>query len=129
MQWPWLHFDDHRDLAFCFICFKAYVKKELHSTANLESTYILTGYSNWKEVVMRFKSHQTSICHKDAVLKTVTLPATHDIRYKSLRSLPVQSILRVPVQKLRALNVTETERPFAFRYFLLHGCLFKNYEP
>ena len=30
-----------------------------------------------------------------------------DIWYKSLRKLPVQSVLRVPVQKLRALNERE----------------------
>ena len=39
------------------------------------------------------------------------------IRYKSLKSLPVQSVLRVPVQKLRALNGPETKRPFMFRSF------------
>ena len=44
-----------------------------------------------------------------------------NIRYKSLKSLPVQSVLRVPVQKLRALNRMETDlRKGPFRSFLLH---------
>ena len=51
------------------------------------------------------------------VLFTVLLLQCPHIRYKSLKSLPVQSVLRVPVQ---ALNGTETERPFPFRSFLLH---------
>ena len=37
------------------------------------------------------------------------------IWYKSLKSLPVQSVLRVPIQKVRPLNGMETEQPFLFR--------------
>ena len=40
------------------------------------------------------------------------------VQYKSLKSLPVQSIL-VPVQKLRALNRTKTERPFRSVLFII----------
>ena len=43
-------------------------------------TYISTGYKNWKEATTIFPMHESSRCHKDAMLKLVTLPATsHDI--------------------------------------------------
>ena len=42
----------------------------------MESTYISTGYRNWKETTTRFPMHESSRCHKDAMLTMVTLPAT-----------------------------------------------------
>ena len=75
-RWSWLHYDEDRDVVFCFTCVKAYLEKKLHSTSSLEATYISKGYSNWKDAVIRFTSHQASTCHRDAVLKTITLPAT-----------------------------------------------------
>ena len=79
-RWKWLHYDEERDLAFCFTCVKAYKENKLHSSTNLETTYISTGYSNWKDASVRIAAHEASTCHKEAVLKTITLPATtHDI--------------------------------------------------
>ena len=34
------------------------------------------GYKNWKEATTRFPVHESSKCHKDAMFKMVTLPAT-----------------------------------------------------
>ena len=75
-SWPWLHYDEQRDLVFCYACVKAYREKKLQCIGNLESAYISTGFANWKEARARFSAHESSTCHKDAVLKTVTLPAT-----------------------------------------------------
>ena len=32
--------------------------------------------SNWKDATAKFAKHEGSRCHKDSVLKTITLPAT-----------------------------------------------------
>ena len=42
----------------------------------MESTFISTGFSNWKDAVAKFSKHEGSRCHKDSILHTVTLPAT-----------------------------------------------------
>ena len=42
----------------------------------MESTYISTGYKNWKEATTKFSMHESSRCHKDAMFKIVSLPAT-----------------------------------------------------
>ena len=55
---------------------KAYAEKKRHSFTHLERTYISIGFSNWKEVRARFSAHESSTCHRDAFLKTITLPAT-----------------------------------------------------
>ena len=75
-RWPWLHYDEDRDLAFCFVCVVAYKKSHLHSIPCLEQTFISTGFSNWKDAIAKFTKHESSQCHKESVLKTVTLPAT-----------------------------------------------------
>ncbi len=38
--------------------------------------YISSGYTNWKDACAKFPNHESSRYHKDAVLKTITLPAT-----------------------------------------------------
>ena len=48
----------------------------MHSAHCLEPTFISTGFSNWKDVTAKFSKHEGSLCHKDSVLKTITLPAT-----------------------------------------------------
>ena len=76
-RWPWLHYSEESDTAYCFNCVKAYSEGKLQSVGGMESTYISKGYSNWKDAAVKFSSHEVSGCHKNAVLKTVTLPSTH----------------------------------------------------
>ena len=75
-RWSWLHYDEDGDLAFCFTCVVAYQAKHLQSTHSLEQAFISTGLSNWKDATAKFAKHEGSRCHKDSVLKTITLPAT-----------------------------------------------------
>lgn len=48
----------------------------MHTVSCLEKSFISTGYSNWKDAVSKFTKHQSSRCHQESVLKTVTLPST-----------------------------------------------------
>ena len=63
-------------LAFCFVCVVAYQKNLLQSAHCFEQAFISTGFSNWKDAIAKFSKHEVSRCHKDSVLKTITLPAT-----------------------------------------------------
>ena len=74
--WFWLHYDIDRDLAFCYSCIVAYQNNQLQSAHCLENTFISAGLPNWKDAVAKFNKHEGSCCHKDAILSTVTLPAT-----------------------------------------------------
>ena len=75
-RWKWLHYVEESDAVFCYTCVKAYSENKLFSVGILESTYISTGYTNWKDACVKFAAHEASQCHKDSVLKTITLPAT-----------------------------------------------------
>ena len=67
-------YDDEQDLVFCFTCIVAYKNNHLHSIPSLEKTFVSTGFS--KDAIAKFSKHEGSQCHKDSVLKTVTLPTT-----------------------------------------------------
>ena len=43
-RWPWIHYDECSDAAFCFLCVKAYCQNKLDSCSTL--VYIATGYTN-----------------------------------------------------------------------------------
>ena len=58
-----------------FYCVVAFQNNHLHSVSNLEQMFISTGFLNWKDATTKFNKHEASQCHKEAVLKTVTLPA------------------------------------------------------
>ena len=46
------------------------------SVSSLQSTYISSGYINWKDTSVKFAAHEDSRCHNEAVLKMATLPVT-----------------------------------------------------
>ena len=43
----------------------------------IESTFLSTGFSNWKDATVGFTNHEKSAMHKLAVEVAVTLPQTH----------------------------------------------------
>ena len=55
---------------------KANSENKLQWSLNAESAFITVGFTNWKKASERFNNHETSACHKEAVLRTITLPAT-----------------------------------------------------
>ena len=46
------------------------------SVINAEDAFISMGFSNWKLATSVFQQHELSNCHKEAVEKIITLPAT-----------------------------------------------------
>ena len=57
-RWSWIHYDESTDAAFCFSCVKAYCQKQLDNCSSLETTYISTGYTNWKDASVKFNNHE-----------------------------------------------------------------------
>ena len=50
------------------------------SNSKAEGSFISTGFSNWKDATSKFRKHQDSDCHKEAVERSVKLPReTKDI--------------------------------------------------
>ena len=51
----WLHYDEENDLAYCHVCMVTYRDGKLNSS-NLENSFILHGFSSWKDASMAFKN-------------------------------------------------------------------------
>ena len=79
-KYTWLHYDELNDRAFCHTCVCAYNMGHMTSANDtLEQTFISTGYTNWKDALVKkrgFAAHEQSKSHQHAVLCTVTLPRT-----------------------------------------------------
>ena len=75
-RWPWLHYLEDQDDILCFICVRASSEKKLNWSNNAEAAFISEGFSNWKKNTIKFSSHEGSRCHKEAVLKLISLPST-----------------------------------------------------
>ena len=74
-QWTWLHYRTDDDSVFCHTCVKA-CKELKMAPRNADDAFIKRGYNNWKLATTAFRQHETSGCHKEAVEKLFTLPAT-----------------------------------------------------
>lgn len=74
-QWKWLHYCEENDVAFCFLCVKAYKEGKLSGKSS-DAAFVSTGFTNWKDACVKFRTHDSSNSHKEAVEKMVTLPST-----------------------------------------------------
>ena len=84
--YPWLHYEQSTQAVLCFSCAKASAFGLLDSVRCTESSFLLSGYTNWKKAVGkngRFEGHQSSKCH------SVAIQALHDL----LQSTPVTNML------------------------------------
>ena len=43
---------------------------------NAEDVFVTRGFHNWKLATASFRQHEVSACHKEAVERLFTLPAT-----------------------------------------------------
>ena len=62
-QFPWVHYDETRDLAFCHTCIQAYNNKiKLISGGNMELTFVSSkeGFHNWKDGTRGLRAHGNS---------------------------------------------------------------------
>ena len=68
-----------QDLAFCFICITA-AKECKITNSKVDKSFISAGFSNWKDATTKFRKHETSDSHREAVERQITIPnQTRDI--------------------------------------------------
>ena len=74
--WPWLHYIEDQNMVLCFICARANLEECLSWSSNADSAFVTKGFCNWKDASVKFSINSSTKCHKEAVLKIVTLPFT-----------------------------------------------------
>ncbi|XP_053398113.1 zinc finger MYM-type protein 1-like [Mercenaria mercenaria] len=74
------------------------------ANSKAETAFISTGFSNWKDATKKFKKHENSECHKEAVERSITLPKqTKDIG-ETLSSAHAQEKMNNRHQLLKILR-------------------------
>ena len=75
-KYPWLHYIENDDAVLCITCAQASAQKKLQWSSSSDLAFISKGFTNWKDATVKFSIHEASKCHKESVLKMVTLPST-----------------------------------------------------
>jgi Domain of unknown function (DUF4371)/hAT family C-terminal dimerisation region len=102
-KYPWLHYDAKLKAVLCFYCSEGNAADLLGSTKCAETTFITSGFSNWKKATGssgRFELHQSSHCHRVAqqalVDKCMTVPVSKLLsKQLDLEQVTAQKCLRV----------------------------------
>ena len=111
-KWPWLHYNEKTDSAFCFMCTKAMKEKKIRKVGNIDSSFICSGFTNWKDATSVFRKHEASECHHAAIEAVVVLPAT---------TRDVAEILSEEHRKEKAENRTMLLKMINIRFLCRQG--------
>ena len=74
--WLWLHYRASDDVVLCHVCITAMKNKGMEK-GNSESSFLFTGFKNWKDATVVFKDHQASAAHKTALQLVVDIPSSY----------------------------------------------------
>ena len=113
----WVHFCTKSLKVYCFYCMKAYKSGVIHLSAKAEPTFTLTGFSNWKKATTRFKEHECSQAHRNAVAAHIS----------SSRSTPVNEMLIRQIEDAKASRRKSLIKQLsALRFLLRQGIAIRN---
>ena len=66
--YPWLHSEGGISGVLCFYCMKSHMACGIQSVAkNADAAFTVTGFTNWRKAIEKFKIHQSSHAHVAAV--------------------------------------------------------------
>lgn len=63
-RFKWLHYDVGQDAAFCFICCKAVKERKVRLSTYMEESFLVKGFTNWKDATRMFARHESCDFHK-----------------------------------------------------------------
>jgi hypothetical protein len=66
----WLTLCTTRQKLFCFYCSSAARQNMLVFSKNADTAFVSSGFCNWRKASERFRIHETSHVHSEAMLKT-----------------------------------------------------------
>lgn len=94
LEFPWLHYSEADDKAYCFYCVRCIKMKLTHENCFSKATaFTYDGFNFWNKGPERFKMHQNSEEHKEAKCKI-----------EAMKLGPVDEILNQQCESQRAAN-------------------------
>ena len=76
-KWQWLNYNVAQDAVHCFMCCKALKDGGAKITGLAEDSFLVNGFTNWKDATTKFAKHESSDFHKvcaEALSSTVDNP-------------------------------------------------------
>ena len=103
-RWKWLHYDKDTEKALCLTCWSVVAKKLVHElydrqTRSDHGIFIKGGFSNWRKATEKFKDHEKSSFHLEAVNKIAALNSTPISALLSDAAAKEQNTARVALQE------------------------------
>ena len=92
-EYPWLHYSEAQDKAYCFNCVKSIGEKLSNKNFSKAKAFTYDGFDFWNKGPERFKMHQLSVEHKEATCKV-----------EAQKFSPVDEILDKQLISQRAIN-------------------------
>ena len=68
-KYRWLLLCTTRSKLFCFVCVTAVQRNLLTFSENIEPSFTTTGFCDWRKGGQCFLKHETSLGHREAMLK------------------------------------------------------------
>jgi len=109
-KFPWLIYNTEKKVALCNVCKTMNEKNILTFSSKIENAFIESGFKNWKKAIERFRIHEMSACHKEAVLKFASIETnvnvTANILSEKLRQMKENRVCLLKIiSSLRYLGV------------------------
>lgn len=112
-QFKWIHFCQSRLKVFCFYCMKA--SKSSACSTRADQAFVASGFSNWKKAIEKFKQHERSLAHRNALI-TLAVP-----------KVPInEQLLRDADNTKRKHRQSLLKQLSALRYLLRQGIAIRN---
>ena len=64
---PMAHYCTEKSFVLCHTCTTQHKQRNMKLSTKLEMTFIETGFTNWKKAIEKFKDHEDSSCHREAI--------------------------------------------------------------
>ena len=102
-QWTWLHYVRETDTALCFVCCSAIEKKLVRAGGIINAgNFIKGGFGNWRKAGEKFREHEKSHFHTEAMSKLAALKMTptYVLRSKAVAKehMTAQTVLELAIQ-------------------------------
>ena len=87
----WLSICKTRKRVFCLYCKYATTHNMLTFSKRAEPTFSINGFNNWRKALHKFDTHQTSLSHREAILK-----------WEAIQNAPISIQLNSQLDKILA---------------------------
>ena len=65
-QYPWIHYLPENDSVLCYYCAKS-VQLRMPLSGYVDKTFTEIGFRNWQKALAKFRKHEQTACHSNAV--------------------------------------------------------------